>query len=246
MNGLHTPARAHLFYMPWKGWMRWAKEPIVAHCGVCSAQTRAIRQRITANTGWSTEPAFQSVLYTYVSSSKMAVAKSPRCVICPVFASSAHPFFFNTDKSHANIWKCILPLTSVDRQINLPNTWTMQPFVHERIPSRDSGGCIIPQTRRGRSAPGTDYMAAEMPVPVSHVLTTPPRYWWTPPCLHWRVGGLDCSRHSSHPVQCLDHGTQRPTINWCRAAALAGLVKSADLLTPSEPDAGSSAPDGNI
>ena len=26
----------------------------------------------------------------------------------------------------------------------------------------------------------------------------------------------------------------------------AGLVKSADLLTPSEPDAGSSAPDGNI
>ena len=26
----------------------------------------------------------------------------------------------------------------------------------------------------------------------------------------------------------------------------AGLIKSADLLTPSEPDAGSSAPDGNI
>ena len=27
---------------------------------------------------------------------------------------------------------------------------------------------------------------------------------------------------------------------------VAGLVNSADLLTPSEPDAGSSAPDGNI
>ena len=161
-----------------KGWMRWAKEPIVAHCGVCSAQATHYSQH------WMIDRAGFPISVVYVSSSKMAVAKSPRCVICPVFASSAHPFFFNTDKSHANIWKCILPLTSVDRQINLPNTLTMQPFVHERIPSRDSGGCIIPQTRRGRSAPGTDYMAAEMPVPVSHVLTTPPRYWWTPPCLH--------------------------------------------------------------
>ena len=30
------------------------------------------------------------------------------------------------------------------------------------------------------------------------------------------------------------------------ATHTAGLVKSADLLTPSEPDAGSSAPNGNI
>ena len=53
-----------------------------------------------------------------------------------------------------------------------------------------------------------------------------------------------CRRHRHHHGHRHRHRLSPPLLP--PSSHRAGLVKSADLLTPSEPDAGSSAPDGNI